>query len=276
MKETPITLEELWSGNLSAVVEAVPVEKFDHYNYDSTDKLPREVIDGSVIKVYYNKIIIPVEDRSFTVTYYLNGGVYGAQEYHKEGEKLTLRGTPALRTGQTFSGWHGFTEIMPYGDVNIYGTITTPAPIIPETTPTPKPTPTPTPTPEVVIVEEPDVPQGPGGSAAAWALLNLILTIVTSIASLVLLVGYYTGKKKNEDGSEDEDGLKRKGLFRILSLIPALTAIIVFIFTENMANPMVFTDKFTPIMIIIAVVQAVVCLLSIKSEKEEDQGGAKA
>ena len=53
--------------------------------------------------------------------------------------------------------------------------------------------------------------------------------------------------------------MKRKGVTRVLSLIPAIGSIIAFLLTENMRNPMVFVDRWTWLMVLIALVQ--VCLL---------------
>ena len=48
---------------------------------------------------------------------------------------------------------------------------------------------------------------------------------------------------------QGEEELKRKGLIRLLSILPALLAVITFMLTENMRNPMVFVDKWTLLML---------------------------
>ena len=109
-----------------------------------------------------------------------------------------------------------------------------------------------------------------GGVEGAWALLNLILAIVTAVISIVLLVGYFFGRKhKNDEGEKGE--LKRKGMSRLLSLLPGIGGIVAFLLTENMRNPMVITDQWTLLMIVIAVVQAVVVLFSIKKHKDAEE-----
>ena len=52
------------------------------------------------------------------------------------------------------------------------------------------------------------------------------------------------------------------------ALVPGIGAIIAFILTENMRNPMVFTDRWTLLMVIIALVQLVLVLFGAKKEKE--------
>ena len=185
------------------------------------------------------------------------------------------------------------------------------APVVPATvaTPTPKPTATPSTTPsdnggkgdgnndgeigETINDNETPLANGEdiadnatplaGLGTGAWALINLILTIVTTLLSILLLIGYIGKKKKaleDEDGNVvlDENGKEvmeyeknKKGLWRLISIIPALIAIIVFIFTEDMTLPMTFVDKWTILHVVIALVQVVVMVLCKKKKDENDE-----
>ena len=191
-------------------------------------------------------------------------------------------------------------------------------PVVPATvaTPTPTPTATPSATPsdnggkgdgnndgEIgETINDNDTPLANGEDIAdnatplaglgtgAWALINLILTIVTTLLSILLLIGYIGKKKKaleDEDGNVvlDENGKEvmeyeknKKGLWRLISIIPALIAIIVFIFTEDMTLPMIFVDKWTILHAVIALVQVVVMVLckKKKDENDEDENAANA
>lgn len=191
-------------------------------------------------------------------------------------------------------------------------------PVVPATvaTPTPTPTATPSATPsdnggkgdgnndgEIgETINDNDTPLANGEDIAdnatplaglgtgAWALINLILTIVTTLLSILLLIGYIGKKKKaleDEDGNVvlDENGKEvmeyeknKKGLWRLISIIPALIAIIVFIFTEDMTLPMIFVDKWTILHVVIALVQVVVMVLckKKKDENDEDENAANA
>ncbi|MGI6121870.1 MAG: MBG domain-containing protein, partial [Saccharofermentanales bacterium] len=158
---------------------------------------------------------------------------------------------------------------------------TEPEPTEPEPT-EPEPTePEPTEPEPTIIIPDPETPLAGGKS---WALLNLLLTILTGIIMLVLWIGYFTSKKREDedeekatvesetgDEDEDKDSLKRKGILRLLSLIPFVVAVIVFILTEDMRNPMVFVDRWTILMAAIALVQAVLALFCKKSYKEEEE-----
>ena len=111
---------------------------------------------------------------------------------------------------------------------------------------------------------------------------SLILTVLTVIGSILLLIGCF---KKKEQAETDENGnvvldangeekleytRKNKNFWRISSLIPAIGAVVAFILTENMRNPMIWVDKWTILMVVIALVQVVVAILS-KSKKEEPE-----
>ncbi|MEG0020085.1 MAG: hypothetical protein RR728_06020, partial [Oscillospiraceae bacterium] len=220
----------------------------------------------------------------YAVTYLLNGATYAIETY-QPGTPISLLGIPALAAGQVFSGWSALPGTMPEGNVTVTGTITTPTTTLPDEEvpegPAPSVSPSPSATPEALVtLPDENVPQGPAPTNSGWALVNLLAAIATVLTSIVLLAGYYIGKKKNEqDGTEEqEETLKRKGVARLMSLVPAIGSIIMFIITENMQSPMVMVDKWTAIMLCTALVQLVVCILCKKTDKKEDenQGGANA
>jgi uncharacterized repeat protein (TIGR02543 family) len=101
-------------------------------------------------------------------------------------------------------------------------------------------------------------------ASSAWALINLLLMLLTAAISIGLLITYF--RKKNED-----EEVKRKGVFRISSLVPAIVAIVVFILTENMKLPMQMVDKWTIWMAIIAAIQVVVMVLAKRKSEEKQE-----
>lgn len=111
--------------------------------------------------------------------------------------------------------------------------------------------------------------QTPLADQPVWALLNLIMTILTGIFSAVLLIGYF-GKKEEDEDDENYKELKRNGFARLASIITAAVSVIAFILTENMANPMVLIDRWTVFMAAILLIQAVIAMIARKSEKEND------
>ena len=135
---------------------------------------------------------------------------------------------------------------------------------------------------KVKKVEDEGVPLA-GGIRGAWALLNLILAILTVLTSVLLLFFYFFGKEKDNEEDEDEqireireneeaeekEKLKRKGLFRLLSIVPAVVSVIFFILTEDMRNPMIFVDKWTLWMVVFALANVILAIFSKKSRKED-------
>ncbi len=124
-----------------------------------------------------------------------------------------------------------------------------------------------------------------GGS---WSLVDLLLTVVTGLMSISLLIGYFVNKKAKEEDeenahaqrSEDEDNtrLKRKGGFRLFSIIPMIGAIVLFILTQDLTLPMTLFDNWTIFFAIVTLIQVLTMILSRKKrvEDEEDETGARA
>ncbi|MEN6564553.1 MAG: hypothetical protein ABFD11_13610 [Christensenella sp.] len=98
-------------------------------------------------------------------------------------------------------------------------------------------------------------------AGSTWALLNLILTIVTAlgIISIFMLL-----KKRREVAMT-----KWSKAFHWSTLVPAIGAVVAFLLTEDMSNPMVLTDKWTILMSGIAVVQALVVVFIIQRNNRE-------
>ena len=136
------------------------------------------------------------------------------------------------------------------------------------------------------IIDDETPLAGPAGGA--WALLNLILTAVTVALSAALLVGYLGKSKQAREGENgntvyDENGnevleyiRKKRGFWRVASLIPAIGAVIAFILTENMLLPMVIVDRWTLLMVAIALVQVVITALSKKRDEEQEENDSAA
>ena len=151
--------------------------------------------------------------------------------------------------------------------------ITPAATATPTPAPTAKPTETKQPEPKPEVIEDEETPLAPMPTGA-WALVNLILMLLTVLASLLLLIGYL-GKKKHTE--RDEYGNKRidytrnkKGFWRVASLIPAVAAVIAFVLTENMKLPMIMVDRWTLLMAVIAVLQLIVAVMSKKQKESQD------
>lgn len=118
------------------------------------------------------------------------------------------------------------------------------------------------------------------GSGAAWALLNLILTILTGLIAIALMVTYFTKRKDHEnedqerisdDNNEEESKPKKKLVLRILSVFMTALAIILFILTEDMTLPMIFTDNYTIYHIVMFVITVILATFSIKKYEDNEE-----
>ena len=171
----------------------------------------------------------------------------------------------------------------------------------PDPTPTPTPEPTPEPTPAEVVPDTPtpaapaqpeniDDEGTPLADLGAWSLFDLICTVLTALISVILLVlGLGKTKKDAEEDEEVEQAqtrsayatadeeedpeqieIKRRRIRRLLSLIPAIGSILLFIFTQDLTQPMTFFDRWSLVFFIIVVVQAILAVLSRKKEEDPD------
>ena len=195
------------------------------------------------------------EKLSYSVTYIVTGGTgnldgstpYAVYTDLGYGDAMPVPANPSLN-GYTFDGWTtAIPATVPEGGLVIYGSMSI-AGLDKE--------------PEVVRDEQTPLAGGP-----VWALLNLILTIATALASILMLIGLI-GKKKDEQDGVVVRETEKHPLARVLTLLPGIGAIVAFILTENMRNPMVFTDRWTLVMVIIALVQLVLVVFGAKKEKE--------
>lgn len=122
-------------------------------------------------------------------------------------------------------------------------------------------------------LEGEDVPLA-GGRGRAWALVNFALMNLAVFESLMLLIGYFiTTKKASEEEEEEEEKkkLKKKGLVRLISVPVGIISIIAFCLTEDITLPTGFVDRWTLLMVIIALIQTLVVAFSRKKEEEEEE-----
>ncbi len=155
------------------------------------------------------------------------------------------------------------------------------------TTPAPEATvelakvePTPAPTAKPEKIKEEATPQAsPKGH---WALINLIAAML----SVVLAVAALLAKHAKEDDEEEKDdqvvesenqddetsASKRHRTWKIVAVIDAIAAVVVFILTENLAHDMVLVDKWTVLMVLFGLISIVSTYFARKwHEEDEDE-----
>ena len=129
--------------------------------------------------------------------------------------------------------------------------------------------------PEPDIPEPTPVPPGPlPPGIDYWALLNLILMLLTVLVALINALMYFRNPR-DEYGEEYEDEeVKKHGTARIIAIVLAIISIIVFFLTEDMRLPMEWVDEYTIWMLILFVATVIVVMMS-KKEADDDDGLAK-
>jgi hypothetical protein len=170
----------------------------------------------------------------------------------------------------TAQWWQYTTPPVIIGGGGGGGVVVTPAevPVVIPPVPTPLIPPTPTPEPEPTKIEDDPIPLYVG-----WALLNLIMTIVTGLIMVALFATYFTKRKEDEEIANDPDReakVKKHLGVRLISIAATVIAIILFVLTEDMALPMTMTDKWTVWHIVIVAAAIIVAIFSRKKYEVED------
>ena len=157
-------------------------------------------------------------------------------------------------------------------------TTTTPAP---EATVEPaKVEPTPAPTAKPEKIKEEATPQA--AVKGHWALINLIAAMLSVVLAVAALLAKHAKEEDEEDKddqvveSENQDdetvASKRHRTWKIVAVIDAIAAVVVFILTENLAHNMVLVDKWTVLMVLFGLISIVSTYFARKwHEEDEDE-----
>ena len=117
----------------------------------------------------------------------------------------------------------------------------------------------------------------PGTNYAAWALLNLILTIVTALTMIALFVTYFINRRdEDEDDPDYERNIKKYLGFRLITIAAAIIAALLFVLTEDMSLTMTFTDQWTVWHVVITAAAIILAFFSRKKYEEEELGTERA
>ena len=119
-----------------------------------------------------------------------------------------------------------------------------------------------------MTIMDSETPQAPAG---AWALINLLSALATALLSLIMMIGFFRARREENEETGELEERNRKGVRRLASVIPAIGAIAAFLLTENMANPMILTDRWTVMMLVILAIQTGVALLVAKKDNNEEE-----
>ena len=155
---------------------------------------------------------------------------------------------------------------------------TTPAP---EATVEPaKVEPTPAPTAKPEKIKEEATPQA--AVKGHWALINLIAAMLSVVLAVAALLAKHAKEEDEEEKddqvveSENQDdeivASKRHRTWKIVAVVDAIAAVVVFILTENLAHNMVLVDKWTVLMVLFGLISIVSTYFARKwHEEDEDE-----
>ena len=151
-------------------------------------------------------------------------------------------------------------------------------PVAPETDSTPTATPEatvePTETPEATatpeVIDDDETPEvAPKGN---WALINLIAAMLSVLLGVIAILAKHKDEDEDEeDETEDENVSTRHRRWKIVSAIDAIVAVVAFILTEDITQKMVMVDKWTILMVVIAVVGVVSMYFARKWHEEDEE-----
>jgi uncharacterized repeat protein (TIGR02543 family) len=195
------------------------------------------------------------EPATFTVTFVDDDGTVLKTEEVVYGKDATPPTTPT-REGRHFVGWDG-------NYTNVTTDITVKAKYEDDTVPEPEP--------PIIVTPDPPTP-----TTGAWALWNLILSIVGGILAIIVFAVYFFRRNKDEEnqrGQEAEQSRRQKRLiWRVLSIVLAIIAFIIFFLTEDMRLPMIWVDMWTIAHVIIFLLQIVFSIVAaFRKTKEDDE-----
>ncbi|MBQ3274779.1 MAG: hypothetical protein IJH51_05710 [Christensenellaceae bacterium] len=95
----------------------------------------------------------------------------------------------------------------------------------------------------------------------SWGLANLICMILTILMTVIVHLSRANGRK-----------LK----YILMSVMPAAAACIAFAATETVPGPMILADRWTLLMLVIAAVNAVISIVSLRRIPEEEKEDSAA
>lgn len=131
----------------------------------------------------------------------------------------------------------------------------------------------------MIYVEDDTIPLA-GPKAGSWALINLILAILSVLAAIFALLRYAAKKRKKDEESRNtglkeqddrEEEERKRYELRIAGMLAlaAAASVLIFFFTEDMRLPMQYVDRWTIVMAILALLPLPGIMARRKKDDEE-------
>ena len=101
-----------------------------------------------------------------------------------------------------------------------------------------------------------------------WALANLICALASILAALGMIL---TINRKEEDEENEEEEENRTNLSKLLGIVPAVLAALVFILTEDIRNTMIFTDRYTLLMVLFPLASLLTAVITANRKEDNEE-----
>lgn len=119
-------------------------------------------------------------------------------------------------------------------------------------------------------IEDTETPLGLLTNPDNWALLNLILMILTLAVAFIDAVLYFRKPKDKYGDTYEDEEVKRHGMPRIMAMIAGIISLFLFIQTEDMTDPMIWVDEYTLWMLILFIAADILTVMSKKETTQDD------
>lgn len=130
------------------------------------------------------------------------------------------------------------------------------------------------------------VPLGSLGLGNAWSLLNLIMSIIAVVCSILLFISLFRKKRRNEedktdakeetlmrdeDVEQEEEHRSRLRSLKIIALLAGLIPGILFLILEDMRLPMTWITRWTPLIAVFFILAMLLVVLQFVIKKKNRQ-----
>jgi len=101
-------------------------------------------------------------------------------------------------------------------------------------------------------------------------LLNLLCVAFTAFTAALMVRSFFRHRKEeNETEKYENEKSERSEYEWFLGILPALVSAVAFLFTEDVRSQRVLTDRYTLMMVIIAIINPILMYMTRRKEKEE-------
>ena len=137
--------------------------------------------------------------------------------------------------------------------------------------------------PELVVIEEESVPLA-APKHGYWALVNLILALLTVLGGILLLAfclargnrsgdedGDETAKAAEENADAREEAKEKRSRLWIPGILAAAVSVIVFFLTEDLTKLMGYVDRWTVLMVLFLLAEVVLIFLAVRKKTRREE-----